>query len=177
MSFDATQHPRATDGKFAEKKGTPAEFTLGAFATAADAKNFRELDYIWRRDMADRAGDDVSRQREVTAEVVKRGVALNEKGVFAENFDQMDAFIFWDELNENRPDHVRQTEEIVQNPNEYTDEEVFDTLAAANAARNHDARAVLISVLQDRGVAIPTYNPESPVWNPDSDILDDDPDD
>lgn len=158
MSFDDTQHPRETDGKFAAKKGAPAEFTLGAFATTADAKNFRELDYIWRRDMHDYAKDNVELQREVTEAVVKRGNELQERGIFAEDFDQMAAYHRWDEMQAERPDHIRQTEDIVRNPNEYTDEEVFDTLAAANAARNHDARAILISVLQDRGVNIPQGN-------------------
>lgn len=152
---DPAQHPRATDGKFVVKQGAPAEFTLGAYATLDDVKNFRELDYVWRRDMRDRAAGDPALEREITDATVERGNRLQAAGVFATDFDQMAVYEHWDKLNAEQPSYTQQTEEIVHNPNEYTDEEIFDTLAAATAAGSHDSRFTLISVLQDRGVTIP----------------------
>lgn len=80
MTFDEAAHPRKKNGMFAQKQGTaPNDFLLGAYGTAEDARNFRELEYIHQRDID--IYDDPQWKADVQKATVENGQRLLREGV------------------------------------------------------------------------------------------------
>ncbi len=96
MSFVESEHPRKTDGKFAEKAGAAPEVSLSGTRhlsiprmpgaeredpVYAEADSFSGIDEVWKREVATADEDDYLKRMLTTDAAVARGRALREQGL------------------------------------------------------------------------------------------------